>query len=459
MEDDDATDVDDADTDVDEAPLLTLRLRLPSGATELLVPPDISHLELGRRCAAVAGLPADAVRILAGYPPSPLPLNDAPIETTLKHMDALTVVQPDRASSSTEAAPAPLPAVSAAAGSSRQSCSSSATVINLLESDEDDDEHDRERAQAGGPIWQVKLGGSFQSYEEPSVHEQLEAALAAFQDSVEVVVRGAAYVVHLKQTPMRQVQKADPTKCREVRRVGAQDALRAPGPSSAADGGGAPAKRKRTEVADGAAAASSAASATAATAAAPAWRLLTLDPRWGASPAAQAETVGLAALLSAGELRGATELHLHNFMIDLDWMCEECPGLAAFCAASTTAGSHVPARRVRVFHGDGQPPRSAAMCGGRVDCFAPPHEQYGTHHSKAPHAPAPSPRRARAKPAPSPRRATAPISSPTFLAQGSPLHDRRLPPHPRPCASPPPSTLRAPPRRSSSSAPSGSAYT
>ena len=29
----------------------------------------------------------------------------------------------------------------------------------------------------------------------------------------------------------------------------------------------------------------------------------------------------------------ATELHLHNFMIDLDWMCEECPGLAAFCAA------------------------------------------------------------------------------------------------------------------------------
>ena len=97
--------------------------------------------------------------------------------------------------------------------------------------------------------------------------------------------------------------------------------------------------------------------------------------------------MGLAALLSADELRGATELHLHNFMIDLDWMCEECPGLAAFCAAASTAGIHAPARRVRVFHGDGRPPRSAAVGGGRVDCFAPPHEQYGTHHSKAPHRP------------------------------------------------------------------------
>lgn len=249
-------------------------------------------------------------------------------------------------------------------------------------------------------MWQVKLSGSFQSYEEPSVHAQLEAALAAFEDSAEVVVRGQCYVVHLKH-PMRQVQKADPTKCREVRRLGPQDALRAPGPSSAADVGGAPAKRRRTEVADGAAASAASASATAATAAvaaststataataaAPAWRLLTLDPRWGASPAAQAETVGLAALLSADELRGATELHLHNFMIDLDWMCEECPGLAAFCAAASTASIHAPARRVRVFHGDGRPPRSAAVGGGRVDCFAPPHEQYGTHHSKVPHRP------------------------------------------------------------------------
>ena len=339
----------------------------------------------------------------------------------------------------TEAAPAPLPAVSAgaAASSSIEAAPAPLPAVSA--------------GQADGPDWQVKLSGSFQSYEEPSVHAQLEAALAALEDSAEVVVRGAAYVVHLKQTPMRQVQKADPTKCREVRRVGAQDALRAPGPSSAADGGGAPAKRKRTEVADGATAASSAASTTAATAAAPAWRLLTLDPRWGASPAAQAETVGLAALLSAGELRGATELHLHNFMIDLDWMCEECPGLAAFCAASSTAGIHVPARRVRVFHGDGRPPRSAAVGGGRVDCFAPPHEQYGTHHSKVPHAPAPSPRQACAE-------ATAPISAHSFLALGSPLvvseRTWRLPPHLRPCAPPPPCTLLAPPRPSSSSAPS-----
>ena len=145
--------------------------------------------------------------------------------------------------------------------------------------------------------------------------------------------------------------------------------------------------------------------------------------------------MGLAALLSPGELHGATELHLHNFMIDLDWMCEECPGLAAF----------------RVFHGDGRPPRSAAVGGGRVDCFAPPHEQYGTHHSKVPHAPAPSPRQACAE-------ATAPISPHTFLALGSPLQDRSAPGAFRltraPVPPPPPCTLLAPPRRSSSSAPS-----
>ena len=378
MDNDAATDVDEDDTDVDSSSEAPLRCAAASSSTEAA--------------------------------PAPLPAVSA---------DAA-------ASSSAEAAPAPLPAVSADAAASSSTEAATATLPAVL------------AGQAGGPIWEVMLSGSFQSYEEPSVHVQLEAALTALEDSAEVVVRGAAYVVHLKQTPMRQVQKADPTKCREVRRVGAQDALRAPGPSSAADdGGGAPAKRKRTEVADGAAAASSAASATAATAAAPAWRLLTLDPRWGASPAAQAETVGLAALLSPGELRGATELHLHNFMIDLDWMCEECPGLAAFCAASSTAGIHVPARRVRVFHGDGRPPRSAAVGGGRVDCFAPPHEQYGTHHSKVPHAPAPSPRQACAE-------ATAPISPHTFLALGSPLQDRSAPGAFRLTRAPVPPRLPAP---------------
>ena len=93
--------------------------------------------------------------------------------------------------------------------------------------------------------------------------------------------------------------------------------------------------------------------------------------------------MGLATLLSASELRGATELHLHNFMIDLDWMCEECSGLAAFCAASPAGG------RVRIFHGDGAPPRSEAARRGSIECFAPPHEQFGTHHSKA-HPPPPA---------------------------------------------------------------------
>eukprot|EP00908_Phaeocystis_cordata_P004818 Transcript_1522.p1 GENE.Transcript_1522~~Transcript_1522.p1 ORF type:complete len:522 (-),score=145.21 Transcript_1522:676-2241(-) len=206
--------------------------------------------------------------------------------------------------------------------------------------------------------WKVKLGGSFIPYEESSVHEALEAALAGGQDSTEVVVRGTTYTVELKATPMRQVQKADPTKWREVRRE-APSSPGGAGPSSSAaesgvgdDAGTRGAKRQRTEEAL-------------------AWRLNTLDPRWRPSAAAQAGTVGLAELLSPSELRGATELHLHNFMIDLDWMCEECPGLAGF------------AGRIRVFHGDGAPPRSAAARSLHVECLAPPTEQFGTHHSKA----------------------------------------------------------------------------
>eukprot|EP00908_Phaeocystis_cordata_P020226 Transcript_31891.p1 GENE.Transcript_31891~~Transcript_31891.p1 ORF type:complete len:391 (-),score=92.92 Transcript_31891:98-1270(-) len=71
----------------------------------------------------------------------------------------------------------------------------------------------------GGPSWQVKLGGSFQPYAERSVHEALEAALTGGEDKVEVMVRGTVYVVDLRATPMRQAQKAEPAKTREVRRV------------------------------------------------------------------------------------------------------------------------------------------------------------------------------------------------------------------------------------------------
>ena len=78
---------------------------------------------------------------------------------------------------------------------------------------------DSAHADQVGASWQVKLGGSFKPYEEQSVHEELEAALAGFEDTAEVVVRGTAYCVCLKETPMRQVQKADPTKWRQVRRV------------------------------------------------------------------------------------------------------------------------------------------------------------------------------------------------------------------------------------------------
>eukprot|EP00966_Prymnesium_polylepis_P182265 4222562-Prymnesium_polylepis.1 len=63
------------------------------------------------------------------------------------------------------------------------------------------------------------LRGSFQPFEDRSVHEALEAALTGGEDRAEVMVRGTAYIVDLRATPMRQVQKAHPAKARDVRRV------------------------------------------------------------------------------------------------------------------------------------------------------------------------------------------------------------------------------------------------
>ena len=65
------------------------------------------------------------------------------------------------------------------------------------------------------------LSGAFKSYEDPVVQRALEQAHAAKQRTVEVVVRGTAYVVELGTDPnkMVQVSQADPSRRRPVRRV------------------------------------------------------------------------------------------------------------------------------------------------------------------------------------------------------------------------------------------------
>ena len=82
------------------------------------------------------------------------------------------------------------------------------------------------------------------------------------------------------------------------------------------------------------------------------FRLSALNECWVnaglVTPAANESTVSLSAMLGPAALAGATELHIHNYMIDFDLMCQECPAIL-----------EVP--RVVIVHGDGRPPRSAAV--------------------------------------------------------------------------------------------------
>ena len=87
-------------------------------------------------------------------------------------------------------------------------------------------------------------------------------------------------------------------------------------------------------------------------------------------PSTGGATVRLSELLSADALRGVRELHIHNFMVDLDFMLAECPTML-------DAG-----RKVVLLCGDRQPGQTTE-CAGRVHVLQPPHEPYGTHHSKA----------------------------------------------------------------------------
>jgi tyrosyl-DNA phosphodiesterase-1 len=89
-------------------------------------------------------------------------------------------------------------------------------------------------------------------------------------------------------------------------------------------------------------------------------------------PAANSDTFSIRDALSASALAGATQLHIHNYMIDLDLLVSECPAVAT-----------VPI--VWVVHGDGHAPNSRAARAEpqRYTCLQPPCERYGTHHSKA----------------------------------------------------------------------------
>ena len=71
---------------------------------------------------------------------------------------------------------------------------------------------------ASGADWQVLLGGSFKSYDD-TVQAVIESAWAADEEEVEVQVRGSAYVILLRETPMIQQVKGDTSRWRKVRRA------------------------------------------------------------------------------------------------------------------------------------------------------------------------------------------------------------------------------------------------
>ena len=137
----------------------------------------------------------------------------------------------------------------------------------------------------------------------------LECAFASGGDSVVQV--DAERQVDVRR--MRQERIGAPGRSRAVRR----EPVTGGAGSSSADGASSPAavsspnKRARID-----------APTPAPTLEEPAWRLNRLGDTWARLVPAEANTstAGLRDLLSHSELEGATEVHLHNFMVDLDWM-------------------------------------------------------------------------------------------------------------------------------------------
>ena len=88
--------------------------------------------------------------------------------------------------------------------------------------------------------------------------------------------------------------------------------------------------------------------ASAATGAAPssspsprAFQLTSIAPGWGLPPRLNEGTVGIGSLLNEDTLRDALEVHLHSYLLDLDFLVGACPALLK-----------VP--KVVVMHGDGR---------------------------------------------------------------------------------------------------------
>ena len=141
---------------------------------------------------------------------------------------------------------------------------------------------------ASSTRWEWRGGGSWMPYSEEQCNA-LEATLKVGSLRCDL---SAEHYVNLRT--MQQVRCDDPTKTRGVRRT-----ERSSSPSP---------KRARTR---------------------PdpllAFRLNELDARWDASARANARSVSLADVLS--DLGSASEVHLHNYLVDLDWVFSECPGL------------------------------------------------------------------------------------------------------------------------------------
>ena len=78
----------------------------------------------------------------------------------------------------------------------------------------------------------MRLGGSFQPYEEDSVQHAIESAFLQGSSSTEITVRGVRYRT-VFGTPHQQISTVDSSRVRPVQRIGAQ-------PSSAAQSAGQP---------------------------------------------------------------------------------------------------------------------------------------------------------------------------------------------------------------------------
>lgn len=121
------------------------------------------------------------------------------------------------------------------------------------------------------------------------------------------------------------------------------------------------------------------------------YRLTAVAPAWGEPASLNSESMALQGMLGAEQLRGATEVHLHSCMLDLDWLLVQCPSLAQV-------------QRIVVLHGDGRCLRARCLdepCHrGRFLLLEPPTPKaHGLFNSKAilassqvPKAVAPPPR-------------------------------------------------------------------